>query len=300
MSRYINPVPQETIADGSAPNSSGTLTFYKSGTNVLLSVYADATFDTAITNPVPLDASGRTPNIFYEGAAKVQSKNSSGTLLWERDPVGGEQVTGELAFWESIVTYSLNSIVQGSDNKFYISLQAANINHDPTTPAPTWWSEIVFRGVYNSSESYSIGDVIQDSTGALWSSQTAANIGNTPSTDAGTNWLPAVTGAKIAEIITLEARTTTVLPKTGAVTLVALRINELQNAGPFTLPLASSVDANQIITIDFPDAYTAFEPVVNRAGSDTITSNAGTDTSITFKGSTRVTLTSDGVSDWSI
>lgn len=298
MSRYIDPATQYFLNNG-APNSGGLVQFYKSGTNNALNTYADSTFDTLNTNPVALDAAGRLPNVFYEGSAKVRIMDSDSALITERDPVGGEQVTGELAFWESLVTYSLNSIVQGSDNKFYISLQAANINHEPSA-SPTWFTEIRFLGVYNSSESYSIGDVVQDNAGALWAGQTSSNVGNNPTTDGGTNWIPAVTGAKIAEIITLETRTTTVLPKIGAVTLIALRINEIQNAGPFTLPLASSVDANQIITIDFPNAYAAFEPVVNRAGSDTITDSAGTDTSLTFKGPAKITLKSDGISDWEI
>ena len=199
MARYINPATQY-FDNSNNVLAGGTIDFYKSGTNNRLNTYADATFDTLNTNPVVLDAAGRIPNVFYEGSAKVVIRaapadcNGTGTLISEDDPVGGEQTTGELAFWESIVTYSLNSIVQGSDNKFYISLQASNINHDPTTPAPTWWSEIRFLGVYNASKSYAIGDVIQDSTGALWASQTASNLANTPSTDSGTNWLPAING----------------------------------------------------------------------------------------------------------
>jgi hypothetical protein len=199
LARYINPASQYFDNSGNVL-SGGTIDFYQSGTNTRLNTYADSTFDTLNTNPVVLDAAGRIPNVFYEGSAKVVIRsaaadcNSTGTLISEDDPVGGEQTTGELAFWESIVTYSLNSIVQGSDNKFYISLQAANINHDPTTPAPTWWSEIRFLGVYNASKSYSIGDVVQDSTGALWASQSASNLANTPSSDSGTNWLPAING----------------------------------------------------------------------------------------------------------
>ena len=299
MARFINPAPQFGLND-MTPNAGGSIEFFRSGTNVHLDTYADSILEIKNTNPVILDAAGRIPNVFFEGSARVVVKDSNNVILSEDDPVGGEQVTGEFALWDSLITYTTGSIVKGSNGLFFISLTDPNVNNDPVGPSPTNWSEIRFLGVYNASESYSIGDVVQDSTGAMWASQINTNLNNTPATDPGTNWKPAVTGAKIAEVITLEARTTTVLPKTGAVSLIALRINELQNAGPFTLPAASSVDANQTITLDFPDAFAAFEPVVNRSGSDTITDNAGADTSITFKGSTRVVLTSDGASDWRI
>jgi hypothetical protein len=247
-----------------------------------------------------LDATGRLSDVFYEGIADVIVRNSAGVQQDQDDPVGGEQTTGELSLWNALITYVVASMVKGSDGAFYISLTNPNINNNPTGPSPANWTEFRLLGVYNASETYLIGDVVQELDGSLWASQTNSNLNNTPSTDSGTNWIPAVNGAKIAEVITLETRTTTVLPKTGAVALIALRINELQNAGPFTLPAASSVDVNQTITLDFPDAFAAFEPVVNRAGSDTITDSAGTDTSITFKGSTRVILTSDGSSDWRI
>ncbi len=294
MPRNINPVPEYISGD--------QIFYFKSGTNSAKDTFADSLETPALKNahPVIILADGSLPNVFFSGTARQVRKDSAGQQIWVRDPVGGENISGQWELYDNLIVYGVNEIALGSDGAFYISLAAANQGNDPVTPSPSKWSEIRFIGVYNASESYSLGNVVQESDGALWASQVNSNLGNTPSTDSGTNWIPAVTGAKIAEIITLETRTTTVIPQTGASTLSALRINEVQDAGPFVLPLAASVLVNQTIQIDFPDEFAAFIPVVNRGGSDTITNNAGTDTSITFSSPTSITLTSDGVSDWRI
>lgn len=297
MARYINPINRYWTNDGLVL-AFGSVEFFQSGIGTKLAIFSDAEMNIPTPNPQILDATGRLTDVFYEGIADVIVSDSAGVQQDQDDPVGGEQTTGEFALWNALVTYIVGSFVKGSNGSYYISLINPNINNDPTSPSPSSWTLIKFLGVYNASETYAIGDIVQNSVGALWSSVINSNTGNDPTTDGGTNWIPSVAGVKIAEVITLEARTTTVLPKTGAVGLTALRINEVQNAGPFTLPAASSVDANQIITIDFPDEFKAFIPVVNRLGSDTITNGAGTDTSITFLGSTRIILISDGISDW--
>ena len=100
-----------------------------------------------------------------------------------------------------------------------------------------------------------------------------------------------------------EDDSTTVIPQTGGGALTALRINEIRDGNTgYTLPLANSVLVNQIITITLPDEFKTNEPVVTRAGSDTISYSGGTDTSLTFDSgsSVSITLTSDGVSDWGL
>lgn len=293
MARYINPVPQYLKLGLPVPG--GKLNFFKSGTNDLLTTFADSLLSIANPNPVILDSDGLAPSIFFNDTAKVRFDDPNDVQIWERDPVGGDDLQGEFGSWVSATIYNINDKIIASDSKFYISLVNANQGNDPTTPSPTFWSEITFIGVYNSSDTYALGEIVQNTNGSLWRSLAGANTGNTPSTSP-LLWTPAIDGSKVQEIINDQ----TVLPKTGAVTLTALRINELRDAGPFTLPAADSIAVNQIITLDFPDRYTAFEPVVNIDTGDTITNNAGTDTSLTFKGSTRVTLTSDGVSNWSI
>jgi hypothetical protein len=140
--------------------------------------------------------------------------------------------------------------------------------------------------VWDANITYPIGTVVQTDNGDLWKSVTAQS-GNAPDSDDGTNWRVAVL-------------TNTVIPQTGGGLLTALRTNELQDSGAYTLPLANSVLVNQTIIITLPDRYGASTPTVTISGSDTITNIDGTDTSITFVGSAKLNLTSDGVSNWSL
>ena len=300
MSRYINPTPQYTDGAGE-PLVYGKLYFYESEQNILKTTYADQAETIPNTNPVLLDSAGKAPNIFYNGSAKVTLKSCDNVQIWERDPVGGENQFADFSEWLDYIIYDLNNIAELNGN-FYLSNVNGNQGNDPSvTPGSNPnWTLINFVGLYNSTTTYVVGDFANTTDGNLWASQTAANLANNPSTNDGTNWLPAVSGAKIPQVITLEARTTTVIPKTGGGALTALRDNELQDAGAYPLPLANTVDANQTITISQPDAYTAFSPTVTRSGSDTITYSGGTDTSITFNSGSSIslTLTSDGVSDW--
>ena len=305
MTRLSNPTPQFLDNSGNVVVS-GKLFFFKSQTSSELDTFADNILSIKNTNPVLLDASGRLPNVFFDGSAKIVLTGTvdiggvptPDTQIWERDPVGAENVTGDFALYDNLIIYDVNDIVEGSDGKFYISISAANQGNDPVTPSPTKWSEIRFIGVYNASQTYLIGDVVQEANGTLWRSLTNPNTGNTPSTDGGTNWVPAINGSDIAEITTLETRTTTVIGHTGGGTLTALRVNELRDAGAYTLPLANTISANQTIIINLPTRY-ATGAVVTRAGSDTI-DGASSDTSITFVGPASIELTSDGVSTWTL
>jgi hypothetical protein len=300
MARYIDPTPQY-FDDAGNPICFGKLYFYESEQNILKTTYADQLQTIPNTNPVLLDSAGRMPNTFYSGSARVVLKDCDNEEIWGHDPVGGENSFADFGEWLNYISYGLNDIVE-LNNKFYLSKIAGNQGSDPSvSPSSNAnWTLINFVGLYNSTTTYAVGDFVNTTDGNLWASQSASNLSNDPSVDDGSNWLPAVNLANTPEIITLETRTTTVIPQTGGGALTALRINELQDAGAYTLPLANTVTANQTITIDQPDAYTSFSPTVTRAGSDTITYSGGTDTSITFNSgfSTSLTLTSNGVSDW--
>mgnify|MGYP003660080932 CR=1 FL=1 len=302
MSRYIDPTPQYLDGAGN-PVCLGKLFFYESEQNILKSTYADQLQTIPNTNPVLLDSAGRTPNTYYSGSARVVLTDCNGLQIWEREPVGGENSFADFGQWLSFISYDTNDIVE-LRGKFYISKTDGNQGNDPsvTSGSNANWTLINFLELYNSTTTYATGDVVNTSNGELWVSQSAANLANNPSADDGTYWLPAVNGAKIPEVITLETRTTTVIPLTGGGALTVLRINELQDAGAYTLPLANTVAVNQTITVEQPDAYKAFAPTVTRSGSDTITYSDGTDISITFNsGSSRsLELTSNGVSDWRI
>ncbi len=284
MARFISPITDMK------PN--GSLRFFKSGTNTTLVTYKDELETIANPTIVPVLPNGNVQNVFYQGSAKVIYLDEFDQQYAERDPVGGEKELGDFTLWDTTVTYDLNDIVEGSDGKFYISLSNGNQANDPTT-TPTEWAEIRFIGVWNTNILYAIGDVVQTSDGNLWKALTAS-AGNNPSTDDGSNWLPAIDSANVL------SDTNTVIPLTGGGALTALRVNELQDAGAYTIPLANTVSANQVIIITQPDEFISFEPVITVSGSDTITDSDGTDTSITFDNtqSIEITLTSDGVSDW--
>lgn len=284
MARFISPITDMK------PN--GSLRFFKSGTSTTLVTYKDELETIANPTIVPVLPNGNVQNVFYQGSAKVIYLDEFDQQYAERDPVGGEKELGDFTLWDTTVTYDLNDIVEGSDGKFYISLSNGNQANDPTT-TPTEWAEIRFIGVWNTNILYAIGDVVQTSDGNLWKALTAS-AGNNPSTDDGSNWLPAIDSANVL------SDTNTVIPLTGGGALTALRVNELQDAGAYTIPLANTVSANQVIIITQPDEFISFEPVITVSGSDTITDSDGTDTSITFDNtqSIEITLTSDGVSDW--
>jgi len=286
MTRFIDPAPVNT------PN--GKFFFFKSETAIDLDTFSDSLMTPALknTNPVIIPSSGITPNIFFEGSAKVVKKDANDEQIYERDPVGAENVTGDFALFNPLIIYEINDIVEGTDGKFYISLSAANSGNDPVAPSPSNWSEIRFIVVYNASESYDIGDVVQEADGLMWRSLTNGNLGNTPNSDDGTNWQVSI------DITNILIATNTVIPQLGGGTLTALRINELQDGSTYTLPLANSVLVNQTITIDLPSKFSASSPIVNRSGGDTISDIDGTDTSINFIGATEIRLTSDGVSEW--
>lgn len=293
MSRFISPITNI--------KANSTLNFFKSGTNSPLITYKDQFELIANETDVKADSFGNLPNIFFSGSAKVLYFDEFDQQYASRDPVGGEKELGSFVLWDSVVTYDKNNIATGSDGKFYISLSNGNIGNDPVTDATKWkeWPPITR---WNTNVTYIIGEVVQSSTGNLWKALTAT-AGNDPETDNGTNWIPAIDGSKVAEITnntTSITNLTTVIPQTVNGELTAKRVNELQDAGAFDIPLANTVLVNETIAISQPDEFVSFEPVVSASGADTITDSSGTDTSITFDNtaSLEIILTSDGVSDW--
>jgi hypothetical protein len=247
MSRFIDPAPEYK------PNSK--LFFFKSGTNSQLITYKDQFETIANTHPVLTDSSGVVPNIFFSGSAKLIVLDENDVQYIERDPVGGEKELGDFNLWDTVVTYDKNDIVEGSDGKFYISLSNGNISNDPTTD-PTQWSEIRFIGIWNTNVTYAIGDVVQTSTGNLWKALTAT-AGNDPETDNGTNWIPAIDGAKVPDIIALEALNSWDTPETADFTAVASESRQIDasaNTIDVTLPVLNIGDSfiyHNLITSTF-------------------------------------------------
>lgn len=295
MARFVSPITDMK------PN--GSLRFFKSGTNTPLITYKDEL--QTIPNPtiVPVLVNGNVQNVFYSGSAKVIYLDEFDQQYAERDPVGGEKELGDFSLWDQTVIYDSNDIVEGSDGNFYRSISDGNQANDPIS-TPTRWELISFLGLWNVNILYSTGSVVKTSTGNLWKS-VASNSGNDPEADGGTNWIPAIDGEKVAQITSNAEKITnltTVIPQVGGGALTANRENEIRDAGTYTLPLANSVLVNETIVISLPDEYSSNEPLVQRSGSDTISYSGGTDTEILLnqKSSVKITLTSDGASDWSL
>jgi len=91
------------------------------------------------------------------------------------------------------------------------------------------------------------------------------------------------------------------IPHTTSGTLTAGGlINQIRDSGSFTMPLAASYDANTILVVELPELYTASTPTLTRSGSDLFRDSSGTDTSITWAGAARLTLTTNGTDEWSL
>ena len=195
MARFVSPITDIK------PN--GSVSFFDSNTNAPKITYKDDVESIQNLLTIPVNANGNLPNIFFSGSAAVIYLDEFGVQYAARNPVGGERELGDFSPWDAQVSYDINDIVEGSDGNIYRSLSNANIGNDPTL-TPTQWEEIRFIGVWNTNITYSIGDVVQTTTGSLWKSLTAS-ASNDPDTDNGTNWLPAIDGAKVPEIIALEA-----------------------------------------------------------------------------------------------
>ena len=187
MARFVSPITNIK------PN--GFLKFFNSNTNADLITFKNDIETIQNELNVPVDASGNLPNIFFSGLAKVKYFDEFSVQYAERDPVGGENQLGEFAPWDPLVTYDRGDFVEGSDGKFYQSINSGNSGNDPTLSAANW-QEIPINPIYNLNVSYSLGDVVQTTDGNLWKSLVGSNLNNDPSTDNGANWFRAVDNVK--------------------------------------------------------------------------------------------------------
>ena len=213
MARYATPITQY-LDDAGNPLVGGKLKFYASGTENLQNTYNTEALTIANTNPVILDAGGRAGNVWMQDLDyKIRLYTSADVLVWEADPYTSTSTPSGFDVWSSTVTYGLNSIVEGSDNNFYVSIAATNLNQDPTT-TPTYWTEFDVQRAWNTNETYAIGDVVRVSTGILYRSLTGSNLGNNPVGDQ-TNWDLAGTYSTVSGLMTTTAVPNTAVAVTG-------------------------------------------------------------------------------------
>lgn len=165
MPRYQNPADINFYQGQPTPN--GKLFFFESGTSTPKQTYADVGETIPNAHPVLLDASGREPNIFYSGSAKVVLQNELGEQVWERDPVGGESQLGNFSDYNLEIIYGENDIVK-DDGEFYISLTNNNVGNKPSE-SPDDWLLIYFNYPTKQNESSSqlsnrMVNILKDST----------------------------------------------------------------------------------------------------------------------------------------
>ena len=197
MSRFTNPIPQFILENGDLA-AGGTLSLYESGTNVLLSIYADVNESTPIANPVTLGSRGEVPNIFYSLSARAVVDDAAGNQIFDVDPVGGTTASGAYQIWDSNVVYSVNDIVFGSNSEPYISLTNQNEGNDPTLDAGNnqFWTELLEIKYWNAQEIYAVNSLTFES-GVIYRSTIASNAGNQPSTDGANNWVSIADAAAV-------------------------------------------------------------------------------------------------------
>lgn len=179
MSRasVINPYQQFFDTDNITPLSAGTATFYVSDPNTPASIYSDPDLTTAQTNPYTLDAGGRiNGDVRFAGTLNLLLKDSDGNSVRTITLVTCFDENSVFSAWDSTTTYGSggSNIVTGSDGKYYVSLQANNLNKSPLTET-AWWAQALF---FTSSGSITylqaIGDLTPTSqalisgTGSSW------------------------------------------------------------------------------------------------------------------------------------
>ena len=314
-------LPFADVGSGILPSSGAQLFFFETGTNNDKDTFTDS--DTAIpnTNPVIADSKGLFPDIFVSGVYKVVLKDKNGSQKWEADPVGEipttqepiELTDGQVDVVFTKVNANTASIyIQGDNVDRGLLLKNTDIQINDY--AVTGDFTIKLTSSYpDKSVITAFGTVSVDSgavvsvhgrTGVVSSvsgDYNASQITNTPAGNITAVEQQAVNAELDALIIASSANSSTVIPHTGAATLTALRTNEIHDGSTYTLPLANSILVNQTITVTLPDRYSAFTPLVQRAGADTITDSVGASNDILLdSGSVSFTLTSDGVSNWTL
>jgi len=191
--RFINPRPQ-FLDDAGDPIVNGTLTFFENGTTTPKDTFPDANLnETKNENPLPLFASGRTPNVFYNGTARVILTNVGTGQIWDVSSVGDSGSGDALDDWNSITEYALGSLVVASDGSNYRSLQNNNVGNDPLT-SPTFWERVEFLRTWNANVTYAILDTAKGSDGNIYKSRVSSNLNNDP-ISSPTEWNAAVSAS---------------------------------------------------------------------------------------------------------
>ena len=184
MARF-GQVEAQYFDDAGDPLSSGTITFYETGTTTLKTTYADINYTVPNTNPVVLTAAGRQPAIFFDGVARAILATSAGSQIIVADPVG-ETSTNFGDAWVATKIYGADAVVIGSDGVYYRSLAAGNQNQNPTSTSGYW--SLLYSIDYSVGITYAEGANVTY-LGILYQSLQSSNLNNTPSSSSA-YWVP--------------------------------------------------------------------------------------------------------------
>ena len=193
--RFNNPVPQYLDNSGNVL-AGGKLYLYESASNTLKTLFNASNKQTQIANPVVFDASGRTPEIFFEGTARAILTNSDDVQIWDRDPVNSENLQVNLSLWSAAIAYEQFDFVRGSDGNYYQSKTNDNLNNDPTISPnndPNW-EQIFFNDVWNNQTTYPERALVWENE-VQYRSRAPSNRANQPSASP-TQWELTVPGLK--------------------------------------------------------------------------------------------------------
>ncbi len=176
----INPVLQFIDGNG-APYAGGSVTFYATGTLNLQTVYSDAGRTTPLTNPVSLNAAGRSststtgPDVgvyFLSANYDYVLKNASGTTIYGPITFSGGSLTNSNALTYTaktgVYTAVAGDLVAVTTGSFTVTLPVAASNANATIA-------IVNNGTGTTTVGHSASDTI-----GLASTQTL-NPGSTSS-----------------------------------------------------------------------------------------------------------------------
>lgn len=151
-----------------------------SGEDNFKNVFADPDGNIPLTNPVILDGSGMTPEIFLEGAYKEIVTDKNDVQISEADPVtANENNIRGFGPYNAITIYNQDDIVRADNGRFYLSQGNNNQNNEPSI-SPSEWIEVLFLEIFNLNKTYSLGNIVLTSDGFLFRSRVNDNLGNDP------------------------------------------------------------------------------------------------------------------------
>lgn len=181
--RFINPRPQFLDASG-RPLLKAEMDFFENGTLIRKDTFTDVNEENKNPNPVPLNADGSMPNVFYAGTARVRLRFDVIGDEQQRFDVDGVGLFGDGAAFDvfnTLTEYEDGALVEASDGEYYRSLQNNNTGNDPLI-SPTFWERLEFIRVFNANVTYGTDDIAKASNGLIFRSLQANNIGNDPLT----------------------------------------------------------------------------------------------------------------------